>query len=252
MTARTTPQAPGTPTWLDFWCSDIDEAGAFWRDLLGHEVPPGSPEFGGYTIALQDGRYVFGLGPAMPDQRHDVAALYLATDDLDATLARAQELGATVTRPAMDIPDTGRCATIVDPAGVQTDLWQATGVVGYAAVDEIGFPCWQDCITRDVERSAGFLRDLFGYTTEPMGDGVLLAKLGDDGHFTIGGCGEDDEPHWVSYLLVDDLDAMAARAESLGARTTMGPMDIEFGRFVHLTTPGGAPFGLFSGTPTTD
>ena len=247
MTARTTAQTPGTPTWLDLWVGDIPATATFFRDLLGYDIPDGTPEFGGYTVAHRDDRYVFGIGTDMPGQQHDLASLYLATDDVEATVARAQELGATILKEPTEIPGHGHMAVVTDPGGVTVAFWQATGIVGYGAVDELGFPCWQDCLTGDVERSAAFYRDLFGFTTEPMGDGVLLVRLGDDGHFTIGACTEVDDPHWVSYLLVEDLDAMTARARSLGASVTMGPMDIPFGRFVHLTTPGGAPFGLFQG-----
>lgn len=248
MTARTTAQTPGTPTWLDLWVGDIPATATFFRDLLGYDIPDGTPEFGGYTVAHRDDRYVFGIGTEMPGQQHDLASLYLATDDVEATVARAQELGATILKEPTEIPGHGHMAVVTDPGGVTVAFWQATGIVGYGAVDELGFPCWQDCLTGDVERSAAFYRDLFGFATEPMGDGVLLARLGDDGHFTIGACTEVDDPHWVSYLLVEDLDAMTARARSLGASVTMGPMDIPFGRFVHLATPGGAPFGLFQGT----
>lgn len=247
MTARTTPQANGTPTWLDFWSADIDDAAGFWADLLGHEIPPGSEEFGGYRMVQRNDRFAFGIGGAAPGQAQDQAALYLATDDVAATLGRAKELGATVVSEPMEIPGAGHMAVYTDPAGVMTALWQATDVVGYD-VDEPGFPCWQDCLTGDVDASAAFLRDLFGFTTEPMAEGVLLGKLGDDGHFTIGAVASGEQPHWVSYLLVDDVDAMATKATGLGARVTMGPTDLPFGgRFVHLVTPGGAPFGFFAG-----
>ncbi|WP_052466022.1 VOC family protein [Mobilicoccus massiliensis] len=248
MTARTTPQTTGTPTWLDFWCSDIDATRTFWIDLLDYTIPEGTPEFGGYTVAQKDDRYVFGIGPAMPEAHHDEAAMYFATDDIDATLARIPELGGRVVMERTEIPDTGAMAVAVDPAGVMFAPWQAGGTVGYGAVDEPGFPCWQDCITSNIEKSSTFYGELFGFTFEPMGPGgVVLAKLGDDGHFTVGQCPDQGEPHWVTYLLVDDVDAMTTKAAGLGASVDTQPTDLPFGRFAHLSTPGGAPFGLFTG-----
>lgn len=102
-------------------------------------------------------------------------------------------------------------------------------------------------MSTDVQASADFLAGLFGFTFEPMGSGVAL---GDDGNFTIGGCTDPDAEHghWITYLLVADLDRVVERVTGLGAQVTMPPMELPFGRFAHLTTPGGAPFGLFVGT----
>jgi predicted enzyme related to lactoylglutathione lyase len=40
---------------------------------------------------------------------------YVAVPDCDATVTKAQRLGGKVPMPAMDIPDVGRFATILDP-----------------------------------------------------------------------------------------------------------------------------------------
>ena len=42
---------------------------------------------------------------------------YIGVDDVDANAARAVELGGTIIRPPMDIPNTGRFAVIQDPTG---------------------------------------------------------------------------------------------------------------------------------------
>jgi predicted enzyme related to lactoylglutathione lyase len=42
---------------------------------------------------------------------------YIAVDDVDAAVAKAAGLGATVVREPMDIPNTGRIAVIKDPTG---------------------------------------------------------------------------------------------------------------------------------------
>jgi predicted enzyme related to lactoylglutathione lyase len=52
-------------------------------------------------------------------------------------------------------------------------------------------------------------------------------------------------PHWLVYFAVVDCDASVAKATSLGAKTTMPPMDIEnVGRFAMLTDPEGAGFAV--------
>ena len=42
---------------------------------------------------------------------------YFAVEDCDQTCSKAQELGATVLQPPMDIPKTGRFSVLQDPQG---------------------------------------------------------------------------------------------------------------------------------------
>ena len=50
---------------------------------------------------------------------------YITVDDLDATLEKAESLGATIVLPPMPLPeDCGRIAIITDPQGVATGLAQ--------------------------------------------------------------------------------------------------------------------------------
>jgi predicted enzyme related to lactoylglutathione lyase len=48
-------------------------------------------------------------------------SIYFAVDDVDATLAKATELGGTVERPGEDTP-YGRLATVLDPTGTRFRL----------------------------------------------------------------------------------------------------------------------------------
>ena len=43
--------------------------------------------------------------------------VYFAVDDCDAKVKKATELGATVMKPADDIPGVGRFAILTDPQG---------------------------------------------------------------------------------------------------------------------------------------
>ena len=48
-------------------------------------------------------------------------------------------------------------------------------------------------------------------------------------------------PHWLPYVMVDDCDRTLRKATSLGAKTYVGPMDIEnVGRFAVFADPAGA------------
>lgn len=51
---------------------------------------------------------------------------YIAVDDVDARLAKAQELGAKIVHGPMDIPNVGRMVLIQDPFGATVWLFKPT------------------------------------------------------------------------------------------------------------------------------
>lgn len=256
MTARTSTQRPGTPIWRDFWTTDPDGTAAFFRALFAREVEPGliavdipagDPDLGGYTTAQIDGRHVFGIGPAMPCGV-DVSAVFLATDDADGTHAKALELGATEEIAPTTVPDHGRFSAVVDPAGALVAFYESHGMLGYGAVDELGFPCWQDLLTPDVAAAEAFYGELFGFSFDHQMAPYSVAQLGQDGIFGIGPLEAGEEALWVQYTLVPQLDPVLAKAKELGASQVGEVMELGFGRSAHLTTPAGAAFGLFEGS----
>jgi predicted enzyme related to lactoylglutathione lyase len=52
--------------------------------------------------------------------------VYIGADDIDATTARAKELGATVYVEPADIPNVGRFSVLQDPAGAVFGLYKPT------------------------------------------------------------------------------------------------------------------------------
>src|SRR6476469_6156495 len=102
----------GTPTWLDLMAPDIDAARAFYQAVFGWEYDIGNPEFGGYTTARLGRQMVAGLMGPQPDDPPMPAAwsLYFATNDIEADVARAVDLGAKVLSPAMAVADFGSMA----------------------------------------------------------------------------------------------------------------------------------------------
>jgi uncharacterized protein len=60
-----------------------------------------------------------------PDERIPPSwTTYIGTDDIEATIARASELGATQINGPMDVPGQGRFAIITDPTGAVFGAWQ--------------------------------------------------------------------------------------------------------------------------------
>jgi predicted enzyme related to lactoylglutathione lyase len=99
-----------------------DEAGAaaFLEATMGLRAE--TQDFGGgpYTILMLGSDGVGGMigpPPGMPDNVPAFWGVSFAVEDADATVARAQELGGSVTMGPMDMPGVGRIAGLVDPTG---------------------------------------------------------------------------------------------------------------------------------------
>lgn len=80
-----------------------------------------------YWIIQADGRGVGGLQRAATSARpHAGIRVYVAVDDLEATLTSASALGATVERARTALGGDDRWfATLRDPSGVSFGLWTA-------------------------------------------------------------------------------------------------------------------------------
>ena len=110
-------QPDGTPTWIDLGIPDLDRAMDFYGALFGWEFDVGPDEYGRYTTCMLGGRKAAALTP-----NHDPVAtefwwnVYLASADLDATVARALDAGGEVIGGPFDIPTQGRGALLRDPS----------------------------------------------------------------------------------------------------------------------------------------
>lgn len=108
---------------------------------------------------------------------------------------------------------------------------------------------WADLMTKDAADAKAFYQDLFGWTPHdvPAGPGHVytLWMQGDD---LIAGTSEmmpemkaSGMPAvWSSYIMVDDVDAIAERVPALGGSIVMPPMDVlDSGRMAVIQDPSG-------------
>jgi predicted enzyme related to lactoylglutathione lyase len=123
-TATGYDRGAGHIIWNELITKDLAAATAFYREIAGWELTPVSPEPLSYTIARVDGEPVAGLfqPPQLPE--HSAWIMSVATDDIDATIAKAVELGGEVVHAANAVPGVGRTAWIADPTGGVIGLMQ--------------------------------------------------------------------------------------------------------------------------------
>ncbi len=114
---------------------------------------------------------------------------------------------------------------------------------------------WADVAVPDTDRARDFYTGMFGWTAiePPAGDSMpyTMFMLGDQPVAGMGQLRDEDieagqPPVWSSYVIVHDVDAVAARARELGATLLMEPMDVpDAGRMLFIIDPVGAAVGFW-------
>lgn len=112
--------------------------------------------------------------------------------------------------------------------------------------------CWNELVTRDKSGAAKFYTELLGWKAVDSGMpgiGYTLFKIGD-----VDAGGMMDMPpdvprevpaHWMAYIAVDDVDAVADKVGGLGGSILHGPQDVpNVGRFCVIQDPTGAVVSL--------
>jgi uncharacterized protein len=122
------PANEGVFVWDELITTDVDDAKRFYGEVFGwtsRDLPMGEST---YTIFMRAGETDVGGLMHRPDERIPPNwTTYIGTGDIDATVARANELGATTINGPMDVPGQGRFAIITDPTGAVFGAWEGNG-----------------------------------------------------------------------------------------------------------------------------
>lgn len=106
--------------WNELMTRDAEKARKFYADTIGWSFEGMPMENGIYWVAKSGDQGVGGVfemkGPDFEGVPEHWMS-YLAVDDIDARLRKATEAGATVMRPAFDVPRVGRIAILREPGG---------------------------------------------------------------------------------------------------------------------------------------
>jgi len=250
--------APGTFCWIELATTDGPAAKKFYGELFGWEASdsPVGPDMV-YTMLRLNGKDVGALyqkGEKMKDVPTHWAS-YISVTNADEIVAKAKSLGGTILKEAFDVMDVGRMAVIADPTGAHFCIWQPKKHKGVGVKGEPNSLTWNELLTNDTARAKDFYTKLFGWTAKSHGAPMEYTEfmLGDKafaGMMQIQPQMGPIPPNWGIYFAVEDCDAMAQKATSLGARTFVPPTDIEnVGRFSVIQDPQGAVFSIIKLTP---
>ena len=249
----------GTPCWVDVMVTDPAAARQFYSVLFGWDIQEGPPEAGGYAMCMLDGRPVAAISPKPAENPFpNVWSTYLATDDLDATVAKAKEAGSTFMMEPIDVMTAGRMAFAMDPTGATYGIWQAGDHKGVGIYNEPGALVWNELMTHDFGGAKAFYGKVFGYTYDDIGGDTstysAFRRRGDGK--VVGGVGElpsstpaEVPAAWAVYFMVQDCDAAVVKAVELGGTMMRAPADTQFGRMATVTGPQGEVFSLVQARP---
>ena len=248
MTDKTTYR-PGEPTWIDLGSHDMEAAITFYRALFGWTVARGGEELGGYSMFLQDGKQVGGVGPHMAASQPPSWSTYLSVEDIDKTATLVQDNGGQILMDPMQVMEFGRMAVFADPSGAAISAWQPQQHHGAELRDVEGTLIWNDLTSRDQDAAIAFYQAVFGWRAH-QSDDYTEFRLGGD---AVAGCMAmpDSVPaevpsYWLPYFAAADPAAKAQQVGELGGTILLPFLDFGTGCCSIVADPQGAAFGLLT------
>ena len=106
---------------VEFSAQDLGAAGKFYSDLFGWKIQQ-IPEMNYATYDTGE-KVGGGFNPVSESNPAGSVLVHVSTDDIDATLAKAESLGAKIVFPKTDIPNIGWFDIFSDPTGNMVALY---------------------------------------------------------------------------------------------------------------------------------
>src|SRR3569833_2386988 len=242
----------GRFVWHELMTTDTVAAAAFYSKVVPWKTQDsGMPS---YTLWMAGKTQVGGL-TGLPSEGDSGTPphwiVYVATPDVDATVAEAQRLGGKVLKGATDIPNMGRYAVLTDPQGATFAVYSPPGSDGADANGGLGEFTWHELATTDYAAAMSFYSELFGWEKGPEHDmGQMgIYQLIVHGGAQVGGIFNLSAPstpsHWLSYVRVADCSKATTAAKAAGGRVLNGPLEVPGGYWITMMeAPQGGSFAV--------
>jgi len=172
---------------------------------------------------------------------------YVATEDPQAMLDKAESLGGKTVVPVTEIPGAVTWAMFADPDGSLVGLHKPAGAGVQTPSSGGGAPIdWFEVLGADGNRTRAFYSELFGWKMNGPGPYWLVDTGAGSG--ISGGVGGGGGARWATvYARVPDLDAAMQRAADLGGTREYGPNQVdEHMRTGAIRDPAGNVLGLYA------
>jgi predicted enzyme related to lactoylglutathione lyase len=240
--------------WHELVTTDPEAAATFYSKVVPWKTQDsGLPS---YTLWMAGKTQIGGL-TGLPESGAGTPPhwiIYIATPDVDATVADAESLGGKVVKEPTDIPNMGRFAVMTDPQGATFAVYTPPGPPpegSEGAKPGPGEFTWHELATTDAEAALEFYTELFGWE---KGEGHDMGGMGtyhliNHQGAQVGGVynlqGAATPAHWLSYVQVADCSKATDVAKGAGARVLNGPMEVPGGSWITmLEDPQGGSFAV--------
>ncbi len=237
--------------WIDLQSTDTAQSKQFYGDLFGwtYEDQP-LPQGGVYTMFKLDGYDVAGCNIMSPDLQGHPAfwSNYISADEMQTSLASAEEQGATIMVRDMEVLDAGLMSVMRGATGEFVSLWKAKNHIGAQLVNIPNTLIWNELLTHDVDASVAFYTKTFGWSVEKMDMGGFDYYVLNNGDRAAGGIMQAPDPkmetNWTVNFNIEDLDRALGVVKQHGGQLLMEPTDSPMGKIASVLDPQGAYFTL--------
>jgi predicted enzyme related to lactoylglutathione lyase len=256
---------PGKIVWHDLISHTPDQCQRFYETLFGWEFERVGVSLAGaadvdYRLIRHRGRLLGGmvdarqLGQPDPQQLSQWLAV-MSVGEIEAATSRVAPQGGTVRRGPVDVQARGRLTLIEDVRGAELALLETRDGDPEDSTPAVGDFLWDEVWTDDVSATSAFYNRVAGldvgdqstergsqYRTLSSGDtpraGVLPMPF--EGLTSV----------WVSYVRVDDPEAITARVAELGGSVLVDVRQRDIGGEAALIAdPSGAVIAIQTWTP---
>ncbi|HEX4495804.1 MAG TPA: VOC family protein [Thermoanaerobaculia bacterium] len=249
----------GRFVWFDLASPDLEAAKSFYPAVVGWGTQVFEAPGMAYTMWTAGERPIGGnlemtaQAAAGLDRPHWLA--YIGVPAVDATVARAQELGAKAVMPPTDIPSVGRFAVIADPQGALTAPFTPApgGMSPPEGPPPMGDFSWHELATSDSQAAFAFYSELYGWVKVSefdMGPDLGIYQLFGRGGAPLGGmytktADLPGPPAWLPYARVADINAATEAVRQHGGQIQHGPVEVPTGDWVVMILDNqGTPFAM--------
>jgi predicted enzyme related to lactoylglutathione lyase len=204
---------------FEFGAADDGLLVAFYSDLFGWKLQ-GLPDAGYTLIDTQAGDGING-GIARSETGEPWSLFYVETDDLQATLDRANALGGKTAMPVTGFGGGVARATFTDPDGLLVGLVQAAAgsAQGAGPGPSAGSgeaATWFEVMGSEAARTQQFYADLFGWKVDQSFPAYAAVDT-DAGRGIAGGLGGGTGTRWaIVYAHVPSVVKTLSQVERLG------------------------------------
>jgi len=233
-----TSHEDGMPCWIDVTVETEEQhhdLRAFLTALFDWTWDIGDAQMGYYAVASSNGSPVFGLGRF--EGGRGVATTYFTTSDIDATVQKSVDLGASVVSASMPVMELGSMAILSDPTGATFGLWQPGTFHGFGVEYEENAPGWFDHASPSPEKAGEFYAALTGFQLTTMEGDMRILQNGEQWYASVSQAQGGETPQWKPIFVVDSLKRVHEAVPRLGGAILIEEMPVPGSALCVFTEP---------------